>query len=57
LEFYQLLPTSKYRSTKRSRAFPFLKSADLQWFLDERHGAEETAWTRRFCEWVRGIPE
>jgi Uma2 family endonuclease len=57
LEFYQLQPNGTYRTTERSRAFDFLKSADLQGFLDERHGAEETAWARRFCDWIRTIPE
>lgn len=57
LEFYQLQAGETYRATERSVAFPFLKAADLQRFLDERHGAEETAWTRRYCDWVREIPK
>ena len=56
LEFYRLLPSGLYQPFERSLAFPFLASADLQRFLDERHGAEETDWTRRFCDWVREIP-
>jgi hypothetical protein len=57
LEFYRLLPDATYELIERSLAFPFLKSADLQRFLDERHGTEETAWTQRYCEWIREIPE
>ena len=57
LEVYQLQAGETYRATERSVAFPFLKAADLQRFLDERHGAEETAWTRRYCDWVREIPK
>ena len=38
LEFYQLQAGETYRATERSVAFPFLKAADLQRFLDERHG-------------------
>jgi Uma2 family endonuclease len=57
LEFRNLEPDRTYRPIERSVAFPFLKSADLQRFLDERHGAEETAWTRRFVNWVRTLPK
>ena len=57
VEFYQLLPDAVYQPIERSLAFPFLKSADLQRFLDERRGSEETAWTQRFYDWVRQIPK
>ena len=57
LEFFQLLSDSGYRAIERSLAFPFLRPGDLQRFLDERHGVEETAWMRKFCQWVSTIRE
>ncbi len=57
LAFFQLQSNGAYQPIEQSLAFAFLTSADLQRFLDERHGAEETAWTRRFCNWIRTLPE
>jgi Uma2 family endonuclease len=57
LKFFQLESDGAYRPIERSLAFAFLKPGDLQRFLDDRHGVEETAWMHRFCHWVRTIPE
>ncbi len=53
LTFLGLSPGSKYRELRRSKAFPFLRAADLMRFLDMRHETDENSVIRAFVEWLR----
>jgi len=52
LQFLRLA-RGKYRSTKRSVAFPWLQPADIQLFLDRRGGKNETDLLLDFVRWAR----
>jgi Uma2 family endonuclease len=52
LQFLRLVK-GKYKSTKRSIAFPWLEPSDLQMFLDRRESKNETDLLLDFVRWAR----
>jgi Uma2 family endonuclease len=53
LQFYRLTSKGKYETIDRSRAFPFLKPADLMRFVKRRAEIGENAVIREFVEWAK----
>jgi Uma2 family endonuclease len=53
LTFYGLSRGGKYRALRHSKAFAFLRAADLLRFLDMRHDADENSVIRAFVQWLR----
>jgi Uma2 family endonuclease len=50
--FFVRTRAGEYRTRSRSRAFPFLRSADLIRFLTKRHEMSENALVRAFVDWA-----
>jgi Uma2 family endonuclease len=53
LRVYILQPDGTYRSSGKSKSFPFLPLAEFQAFLQRPAGLSESEWVRSFQEWVR----
>jgi len=53
LAFLGLTRRGKYRPLRRSKAFPFLRAADLMRFLDMRHDIDENSVIRAVVKWLR----
>jgi Uma2 family endonuclease len=53
LTFYGLARGGKYASLRHSKAFKFLRPADLTRFLDMRHDTDENSVIRAFVAWLR----
>ncbi len=47
------LSRGKYVALRHSKAFPFLRAADLMRFLDMRHDTDENSVIRAFVAWLR----
>lgn len=55
VEFHAIETDGTYTRRDRSRAFPFLKPADLERFLALRNESDETTWIRSFRQWAGGL--
>ena len=53
VSFHQLQSGGGYREVERSAAFPLLRPADIQVFIDQRHSLDEHSILRSFLDWVR----
>jgi hypothetical protein len=53
LTFFGLSRRGEYRELKHSKAFPFLRAADLMRFLDMRRDTDENSIIRAFVKWLR----
>ncbi len=53
LTFFGLSRRGEYRELRHSKAFPFLRPADLMRFLDTRHETDENSVVRAFVAWLR----
>ena len=56
LEFMNLDQGRRYQPVPQSLAFPFLRPADLQRFLDRIPAEDEFSVLRDFQQWVRTLP-
>jgi Uma2 family endonuclease len=53
LTFFGLSRRGQYREVRHSKAFRFLRPADLMRFLDMRHDTDENSVIRAFVAWLR----
>ena len=55
LRILTLAADGAYHPQEQSLSLPLLRRADIQRFLDQRSAMNETAWSRAFRDWVRGL--
>jgi Uma2 family endonuclease len=55
LRVYHLQPAGQYVQSASSPAFPVLPLDQVERFLSQRDGTDETSWIRSFRGWVKGL--